>query len=187
MSSDSVFAQGDVFAQGNIEMREKNYQQAEYYYRIAVEREPNNAVIINALGSSIMAQKRYADAYNVFVTAVEKDTNFFTTFWNLAKSATFQYKDSLAIEWYERYIRVAERQKISVTQAHWEIILLYERLLKSTGITESQYYNLLHHANRFKILFPDAPEIRPLEDFLEKLKTKLPDFNTPGQRFYFRE
>ncbi|MCK9481485.1 MAG: tetratricopeptide repeat protein [Bacteroidia bacterium] len=186
LQPDCLFAQGDVYAQGNIEMREGNYQQAEYYYKIALEREPKNVLISNALGICLMAQKKYLEADKVFESAIELDTNYQTTFWNLAKSATYQRKDSVAIDWYERFIRVAERQKISVTQAHLNVVMCYERMLTTTGILQEQYYNLMHHANRFMVLFPDAPEIRPLQEFLSKLASSVPDFNVPGQRFVYR-
>jgi len=179
-------AQGDVFTLGNMEMREQNYQKAEYYYRLAVEREPNNAIIINSLGTSLMAQKKYIEAEPVFISAIDKDTNYHPTFWSLALCTTRQHKDSLTIEWYERFIRVADRQNISVTQAHLNEVMCYERLLRSNGIVESQYYNLLHHANRFMVLFPDAPEIRPLQELLSRLNAVVPDFKTPGQRFVYK-
>jgi tetratricopeptide (TPR) repeat protein len=178
------FAQGgDHYMNGKIEMGEQNYPQAAMFFKKALLTEPNNVVIYNALCLALFKLNKFEEADSFLTIALDKDSAYQTTYWNKGLCAAKQRNDSVAIIWYKQFIVIASSASANVSQAHWEIIQAYYRILITNGLSQTQLNDLRNQVSIFERMAPDSPELRVVHKLMDKLSPQNEGFKLKNNRF----
>jgi Tfp pilus assembly protein PilF len=177
-----VLAQFDYYALAKIEMQEQNYNQAETYFVRALQQNPANTTILNDLSLCLLKQRKFNYADSMLKIAIDKDSNFAATYWNLGIVNVNLKADSVAIIWFNKHIHFSKKENpiANPAKTHTEIIRCYDRIMKREGLSKSQLENLRWHVDKFKILAPEA------HSELTMLDNMMFDYSPANPKFKFK-
>ncbi|MBS3916009.1 MAG: tetratricopeptide repeat protein [Bacteroidetes bacterium] len=177
----SLSAQDDEPAgklqEANRAMNQRNYREAELIYRELLSQNPEDMTLKQFLCHALMNQKKYNDADSMLRRMVEKDSNNIGNYWYLGLSQEKQRKDSMAIYWFKYYIQKSKDFTSNNVKVWLYVGGSYRRLMHDTGITATQYEDMVYHYQKYLKLNPGDPYMAQIQDFLEAVNTRKPKGN----------
>jgi tetratricopeptide (TPR) repeat protein len=173
----NVIAQdgNDLISLGNKEMNDRNYIKADYYYSLALTKEPQNWNIYTLLGFSKHKQQKYQEADSLYSITIQNDSNSSRAHWNKGLNYIRLKKDSLCIKHYKKFIQLERNNRPSgLTDAYKQVGIAYERILRKNGLTSGQIDDMLFHLSQLELMDPYLPEVPLINNFIEKIKRLRP-------------
>jgi tetratricopeptide (TPR) repeat protein len=165
----------DLVSLGNKEMNDRNYVKADYYYSLALTKEPQNWNLYTLLGFSKYKQQKYQEADSLFGITIQNDSNSSRAHWNRGLNYIKLKKDSLCIKHYKKFIQLERYNRPSgLIDAYKQVGLAYERILRKKGLTTLQIDDMIFHLSQIELMDPYLPDVPLINNFIEKVKRLRP-------------
>lgn len=165
----------DLVSLGNKEMNDRNYVKADYYYSLALAKEPQNWNIYTLLGFSKHKQQKYQEADSLYSITIQNDSNSSRVHWNKGLNYIRLKKDSLCIKHYKKFIQLERNNRPSgLTDAYKQVGIAYERILRKKGLTSGQIDDMIFHLSQLELMDPYLPDVPLINNFIEKIKRLRP-------------
>lgn len=161
---------------GNKEMNDRNYVKADYYYTLALVKEPQNWNLYTLLGYSKHKQQKYYEADSLYNITLKNDSNSSRAHWNKGLNYIRLKQDSLCIKHYKKFIQIESKNRPSgIIDAYKQVGLAYERILRQKGLLSSQIEDMIFHFSQIELIDPNLPDVPLINNFIEKVKRKRPN------------
>ena len=165
----------DLVSLGNKEMNDRNYVKADYYYSLALAKEPRNWNLYTLLGFSKHKQQKYQEADSLYSITIQNDSNSSRAHWNKGLNYIRLKKDSLCIKHYKKFIQLERNNRPSgLTDAYKQVGIAYERILRKKGLTSGQIDDMIFHLSQLELMDPYLPDVPLINNFIEKIKRLRP-------------
>jgi tetratricopeptide (TPR) repeat protein len=165
----------DLVSLGNKEMNDRNYVKADYYYSLALAKEPRNWNLYTLLGFSKHKQQKYQEADSLYSITIQNDSNSSRAHWNKGLNYIRLKKDSLCIKHYKKFIQLELNNRPSgLTDAYKQVGIAYERILRKKGLTSGQIDDMIFHLSQLELMDPYLPDVPLISNFIEKIKRLRP-------------
>ena len=165
----------DLVSLGNKEMNDRNYVKADYYYSLALVKEPQNWNLYTLLGFSKHKQQKYQEADSLYSITIQNDSNSSRAHWNKGLNYIRLKKDSLCIKHYKKFIQLERNNRPSgLTDAYKQVGIAYERILRKKGLTAVQIDDMIFHLSQLELMDSYLPDVPLINNFIEKIKRLRP-------------
>jgi len=104
----------------------KKYEEAEKYYKLAIEKDKNYSYPYNGLGNIYISLKKYEEADKYYKLAIEKDKNYSYPYNGLGSL----YTDLKKYEEAEKYYKLSIEKDENYSHPYFNLGLLYDSLKK---------------------------------------------------------
>jgi tetratricopeptide (TPR) repeat protein len=158
-------------------MNNRQFKEAEVLYREMLKQNPDDMTLQQLLCHALINQKKYNESDSMLRRMVEKDTNNSGNYWYLGLSNERQGKDSIAADWFKTYIGKTREFTQHNVKAWLHVGSAYRRMMRDTGISATQYADMVYHYEKYLKLNPADPYYGAIRDFLDAVATRKPKGN----------